>query len=640
MNKFDQIVFKITLALVFLLPLFFLTLTPNFYQWNKTFLLLATVLAFSAVWLVKTFTEKRFSFRFAGFDLAVLLLALVYLASLLLATPNKIEALTNEAGIIFVLTAFYFLLTNFGLDKKNLFFYSLIASAGVLALIAIYQFAGIGAELSPWTWMQSRVWTPAGGILHLLIFLALVLTMAWPLARRAKEDLSRVVLFLTMALISVGLILTVLLVRPGQENEIKLMPFLTGWQISAEAFKFSPFLGTGPASYLTSFNRYKPFEFNTSPSWNLLFTAANNYYFHLLTTVGALGVAAYLFLILRIWQEKKLKGVLGLIFLLQLFLPGNFLQLFVLYLLLGLRAKKGETVSLRLGQRSRWLVILPGLMIVGCGYLGGRAYSAEYYYKKSLDALTANQGMETYNLQIKTINLNPYLDYYHRAYSQVNLALAQSLLIQEKPSDQDRNNAQILIQQAIREAKVAADLNPQSSFNWNNLAGIYRSLINVAEGSGDWTLASLRQAIAFDPRNPLLRVDLGALFYAFGLHDEAVDEFLRAVSLKPDYANGYFNLAFAYQAKEDWQRAALALQNVLNLVEPGSADYEKTKQDLDEVMAKIPPAATPAPAEEQPAEELKEPEPLPSPKITPIELPEEAGPEITPLPEASPTATP
>jgi len=215
------------------------------------------------------------------------------------------------------------------------------------------------------------------------------------------------------------------------------------------------------------------------------------------------------------------------------------------------------------------------------------------------------------------------------------LALAQSLSNQEEISDQDRNNIQVLIQQAIREAKIAANLNPQRSTNWNNLANIYRNLINIADGAGDWTFNSLQQAIIFEPANPLLRIDLGSLFYSFGLFDEAIDEFQRAVNLKPDHANAYYNLAFAYQAKEDWPRQALALQNVLQLVEPGSADYEKAQQELEEAMAKIPQPEEPAVTSEE-IEELQEPEPLPSPMEPPIELPEESGPEITPRPEDRP----
>ena len=100
-----------------------------------------------------------------------------------------------------------------------------------------------------------------------------------------------------------------------------------------------------------------------------------------------------------------------------------------------------------------------------------------------------------------------------------------------------------LIQQAIREAKVATVLNPTSAAYWENLAQLYRNLINFAEGSDQWAIAAYQQAITNDPINPRLRVNLGGLFYALGNYEAAIRRFENAVNLKPDYTNGYYNLA-------------------------------------------------------------------------------------------------
>jgi len=93
-------------------------------------------------------------------------------------------------------------------------------------------------------------------------------------------------------------------------------------------------------------------------------------------------------------------------------------------------------------------------------------------------------------------------------------------------------------------------------------------------------------------------------------------------------------------------------------VEPNSTDFEKAKKELEELEAKIPkPEETLPVGEETEESQLQEVSPLPTPQLSPIELPvEEAAPEIptdlqgetilpeetspTTIPESSTTASP
>ena len=504
--------------------------------------------------------------------------------------------------------------------------------------------------------MQSRIWTPAGSPLALISFLAPMVLVCFHLARKANEDLSKVLFFLAAALMIVAVILVGSLILPGKENAVLILGLRSSWQIAIDSFKNSPLFGAGPGNYLNAFTRFKPIEINTTDNWNIRFANAGNYYLHLLTTVGFLGLASYLFLFLRILKHfrrvhsatSEVSTAIPLIFLMQLVLPGGLLQLFLLYLLLALTAKK-TTLKFNLAHFSwlPFLVLLPAILGLCAAYFSGRAYAAEHVYYRALQALRANQGQETYDLQRRVLQLNPYLDYYHQTYASTNFGLAINIAGREDPeteeselTDQDRNNFQILVQQAIQEAKVAINLNPQKVDNWITLANIYRNLINVAEGAADWALTASREAIRREPTNPLLRIDLGGLFFAFQAYDEAIDAFQMAANLKPDYANAYYNLAVAYRQKNEIQRAVANMEIVLTLVEPGSGDFDQAQKDLEELKKLLPPAEAVEPRE---PETLQDPEQaVPSPQISPIELPEESGPEVEPeeLEETEPTPTP
>jgi hypothetical protein len=179
-KKIEQLTNWITIILVGLLPLFFLPLTPDFYDFNKNYLLMAGTLFLLGLWGVRMVLEKKVVFKKTVFDLPVLALALAYGAATLLSSPNRIEALIipGETGTILALTLLYFIIVNNikeGYLAKLL--NCLIVSGSLLGLIAIFQFIGLGEAFSPLDWLKTKFWTPAGNLLSLASFLSVVLVL-------------------------------------------------------------------------------------------------------------------------------------------------------------------------------------------------------------------------------------------------------------------------------------------------------------------------------------------------------------------------------------------------------------------------------------------------------------------------------
>jgi tetratricopeptide (TPR) repeat protein len=286
------------------------------------------------------------------------------------------------------------------------------------------------------------------------------------------------------------------------------------------------------------------------------------------------------------------------------------------------------------------IVLFSFIFLTGFGYLLGRSYLAEIYFKKALDGIVKNDAKQAYENMRQAIIFNPYIERYRINFSQINLLLANNIAAKanqqpqgknQKPyqlTEQDRQNISQAIQAAIAEGKAAVTLNPQKALNWENLAQIYRNIINTAQGADVWTISAYQRAIVSDPQNPIYRLNLGGVYYSLGNYEEAAKIFEQAVILKPDWPNAYYNLAWANFQKQKYQEAVSAMENVIRLLDPkkDKADYDKVKKELEEFKKKLPQEEKQATEEGKTQPKLTLPSPIPT--TTPqIQLPEEASPE-------------
>jgi tetratricopeptide (TPR) repeat protein len=91
------------------------------------------------------------------------------------------------------------------------------------------------------------------------------------------------------------------------------------------------------------------------------------------------------------------------------------------------------------------------------------------------------------------------------------------------------------------------------------------------------------QAIALDPVNPRLRLDLGGIYYALGNYQAAAQVFSQAVNLKPDYANAHYNLAQSLKQLKVDDQALAQLQLTASLVcsqDSQTADCQRVNAEI------------------------------------------------------------
>lgn len=318
----------------------------------------------------------------------------------------------------------------------------------------------------------------------------------------------------------------------------------------------------------------------------------------------------------------------------------------------GLSASEASTETIKADALPGILMVIAMALVLGAGFFGGKLVLADYHHRLALNAIAGNQGIAAYNELVAAEKLNPYNDVYRTDLAQTNFALANAIASAKGPTeaspsgsltDQDKQNIQVLLQQSINEGRNATALSPRSSLNWEILAVLYRQIAGVAQNALVFSLDSYGRAIMQDPLNPVLRVNVGGVYYAIKSYDLAVRFFTDAINLKPDYPNAYYNLSVVLKDKGDLANAQAIAEKLLTLLDKNSPDYKTASDYLNDLKSKTAstteaPAATASGSLQQ--KEL--PKVINLPKPEKIATPEaiKASPSPSTNPGASPTTNP
>jgi len=632
----------ISLALV-LLPLFFMTNTSDFFIYPKQILMMGATLVLLILWGVRSYFEKKIVLRTAPFNLPIFIFGGIVLVSSILS-PNTYDSLFQSVPLLLSLL-FYFVVIN-TIDNRNAFnvaLSSLLIGAVLSSLISILYFFNL--YVFPFPSIQSQYFTTFGSpVQHIAYLLPIVLLSSLYVWKRYKagslkefgKDYNLVIHVVSSVLIILGIALTIYKVAVLPQKPI-VLPFTYGYQIALASIAqdtgrmlLSFLFGSGYGTYLVDFTRFQPVSFNLEQNlWNLSFSFSSSYVLELVSTVGILGVLSFVFIFLRTIKTRTnpispLFIAVITAFVLSALIPYSFILVTLLFALLafygvylflegdkrvddvvislvafkqGLLAFESEAEASRNRARTEGLafpiVALAVILLISgfVGYFGTRLLLSDITFAKSLQQDSLTSGQQTYDLQRAALDPEsfsgfPYKSDYYRIFSQVNLALANSLVTNlngASPSAQQQQTILALLQQSINSARAAATLSPMTPANWENLSQVYRSLIGVGQNSEQFALASLQQAIVLYPSNPRLRISLGGIYYQLGLYDRAINEFQIAASLKRDFANAYYNLGHAYEAKEDYQNALASYQVVRQLV----ANDENSVKQIDKEIAAL-----------------------------------------------------
>lgn len=599
MNKFLRIYTRLVLALM---PLFFLPVIYDGFGLGKvSFLVLSGGLGL-IFWVVEAIWGKKTEVKFSkGWWLIVLLGVWSVVSFLRMSQGAQARSITSPLGIgslVGLIFWFFLWLQVRSREEYEKQLNWLTVSAVLVGITSLVVFVMPESKL-PFNWPKdnpvisiSNSWSVTGSLLSEVVLFGF-LTVEW-VRRLVKKIKNRAEFADYFKEAIVAAFLGLMVVVAGYRL-VKLgwlyLDLTTSWVIAVETLKNSPLFGVGLGNFVEAFSRFRPASFNMTDMWVNMFGVSLMGIFHWWTELGLVGLGLILILMVSSWKQKNKLGLvlLGSVVLLT---PPVFLTVFLMFWVMAtfLGETKEAQMILEAGETKKnimpYIVGLLVLVIVGfAGYKMVKPVVADYYWRESLTATVKNDATGAYNNQIKAIGMNPNLADYRAMYSQTNLALARNYFEVpkgEEMTEENKQKASTLIQQAVREAQAAVGLDQKMSGYWVNLGSVYRSLIGLIDNTFDWSVQSYQQAAVFDPVNPNIKMELGSLAYGAKDYASAERYFEDAVNAKPNLANAWYNWAYAAKQQNKIQEAVTRLDQSVKLVPADSEDYEKANKELTE----------------------------------------------------------
>lgn len=630
-----------------LLPVFFLTGTTEYFTFPKQILVFSGSFLLLGLFCLKSLIERRITFVKNPLNLPVFAFTLVVVLSAYLS-PSSINALPQAMAVVGAAILF-FVVVNLINDKQNLniVLFALVIGSVIGGLLT--ALSSFGVYLLPFEQTRNEFFNTLGSPIQMIGFLTpiIILTAATFLNRYRKNGIITLRkapnAFYTISFVILSITIGVIIYSIASSGDKPvLLPFEHGFQIalasvSQDETRLLPafLFGSGYGMFSDVFTKFHLASFNALPSWNLTFSFSSSYALELIATTGILGFITYFFIIIKFVKSHG-RMVIRPIFLsvasllaLSFIIPFSFTLVALLFVLLAfyvvsLRLRSntksveeivvsivtnGSFIEIDQPTTRRNSIILPVILtVVSIGFMvyslffliakDGFGAKGLYHYvlsdmlfTQSLQPDALASGQQTYDLQVEAIQTYPYRADFYRIFSQINLTLATNLVNSQNDaptvSEEVQNAILQQLQQAINSSRQAVILSEESSLNWRNLGQIYRNLIGVGQDAEQYAIASYNKAVALEPNNPAVRIELGGIYYQLGEFDLAQNQFQIAASLKPDYANAYYNLGHSLEEKGQLAAALQQYQIVKQLVANDDQAVALIDQELQALQTRI-----------------------------------------------------
>lgn len=346
-KTFNNLSNVITIVLAFLMPLFFLPVTTEFFEFNKQVLLIAATLLLLIAWVFKVAESNSISITKSVLDLPLILFLIVVILSTVFSI-NKTTSIFGGTGRWFPsllgyvsLTAFYYLVSS-GIEELNIvkkIMSAFIFSSLVSSLVSILSYYNI--FLGNADYFKISNFTLSGSVTTTSLIAGLALIMAVGIIIYQRSSFKKILLTISIAVnflficltnlpstwivLGVGVFAFLTIVKPSTiareksglfvifgiilatflavnlldtkeilinkdyTQELKL-PIKESWEIASSIIKDYPLLATGPSTFYLNFSRYRPLALNVQDIWDVRFDKPYNEVFNIISDLGILGL--------------------------------------------------------------------------------------------------------------------------------------------------------------------------------------------------------------------------------------------------------------------------------------------------------------------------------------------------------------
>lgn len=344
-SKITSLINLVLILLTAAMPLFFLPITTEFFEFNKLVLFLVGTVLMLLAWGVKVIVSKKLSIAKSSMDIPMILMTGVFVLSSVFSI-NKVVSIYGSQGRWFpsligflAMVVFYYVVTS-NIDTKEAVkkvLYGLTGASTVASFLSILSYYGLYLGKQPFLQLNTfsttgsttsasiiamlsvllgyslfrlENKTPVKGVLgasilinlfmvivsgFIPLWITLGLGIAVTLVLKPQEQGSNMAT-LVLAGVAAGMVMLSVfpatrsvLLGNGYAKEIKLSA-RESWIVASSTVRDFPLLGTGPSTFYLNFPRYRSAALNSTDFWNLNFDKPYNELFGVLSGFGVIGI--------------------------------------------------------------------------------------------------------------------------------------------------------------------------------------------------------------------------------------------------------------------------------------------------------------------------------------------------------------
>lgn len=655
----------------FLCPLFFTGFVNRGMDFEKMVLFYFLVLLGTVAWVTKGVVKGELEFKRTPLDLPIISMVVIFIVSTFFSINTKdslVGAYSSSAKslvAIAIFALFYYLVVN-NINRKKIksIFFLLVASS---SLIIVYSFMQLlGFFILPMSFTKFPEFNPLSSLSGLTMFLTMILPLLVVAVAQVKEIYPKLNnIFVVFIKFFAGLIvligLTVLVFLNGFTfwpvaivgAVILLMFFLSkivfiknnnliiplaffllliiflvlgnfniinlnlpaevnlsrgiSLDIAKRSLAENPILGSGPSTFYYDFSQFKGAGFNSSPLWNTRFNSSTGALFELASTVGSIGILAFVvviliaisicFLALIKINEKELHSVIlalfasfviAILFAILFALNNSLILISVLISVLTVSSavivypEKFKTIKLSFRTSPKYALALATIFLcVSAGVvvlftMGLKMYLADIYVKQAFAEQSIDEKINKLN---KAVVLFPYEDSYYIELANLHMVLVN----QEVNGARDQAKIENNLSRAIEFGKKAIEISPNKAYNNESLSLIYENASFYTRGALEWAENLYNKLIELEPDNPVphLRMALINMARANAEEDkeekayyinEAIKKYDEAIAKKDDLSPAYYGKAIAFEALNNQDEAIEQLKKAV-ILDRNNIDY-------------------------------------------------------------------
>ena len=338
------------------------------------------------------------------------------------------------------------------------------------------------------------------------------------------------------------------------------------WQGSIALWKQFPLFGTGPETFAYTYYWTRPASHNLTSEWNFIYNKAHNEYLNYLATTGAFGFLSYLLLIivtsfyvLRLsFYDKKLAIFTSFLSILITNFFGFSVVITSLYLFL-LPVLIFEPLPLRSHQSKHFIFIL--ILVSSFLFLVSKLFSYSL-----ADIAFARPTVDNLQSAIRT-----------RPDEAIYLSKYANVLAEKSIPTKDKTHI-FAITNSLNQVVL---LSPFNLNLWKDRAQTFYYLAQIDSQYYKYALDALTKATRLAPTDASSFYLLGVFYQNISDDDSALQNYQKAIDLKPNYDHATFALGELYLRQKKYDLARPLFEKTLQIA-PGNTDAKKYLDSINE----------------------------------------------------------